>query len=204
LQEFGTDKAIKEQSKATVQLRQERETISLVPAAPVKEAPKKKEEEPVQVAPPVVALPPAPVVPVATEPEVIKAKAERSKGRRPWARSIWMLRRRVPRRQRRPPATAPAEVPAVEVPAAPVAAPEVVVPEVPAEPETIRVNVQKLAGVKTLGKIELPVEKERKPTERESAADRGRRKRIVKPGPVNVERTVQQEQRAPAPTGPPR
>ncbi|HQW87556.1 MAG TPA: hypothetical protein PLH93_10240, partial [Flavobacteriales bacterium] len=34
LAEFGSDKAIKEQSKATVQLRQERETISLVPEKP--------------------------------------------------------------------------------------------------------------------------------------------------------------------------
>jgi translation initiation factor IF-2 len=202
LQEFGTDKAIKEQSKATVQLRQERETISLVPAAPVKEAPKKKEEEPVQVAPPVV-VPPAPVVPVATEPQVIKAKADKVEGPKTLGKIDLDAPKKGAKKTTKTEATAPAEVPAVEVPAAPVAAPEVVVPEVPAEPETIRVNVQKLAGLKTLGKIELPVEKERKPTERESAADRGRRKRIVKPGPVNVERTVQQEQRAPAPTGRP-
>ncbi|HMC98168.1 MAG TPA: translation initiation factor IF-2, partial [Flavobacteriales bacterium] len=72
----------------------------------------------------------------------------------------------------------------------------------PAEPETIRVNVQKLAGLKTMGKIELPVEKVRKPTERPDT-ERGRRKRIVKPGPVNVERTVQQEQRNAPPSGRP-
>jgi hypothetical protein len=35
--EFGTDKEMKEQSKQTVQLRQERETISLVAAPVVKE-----------------------------------------------------------------------------------------------------------------------------------------------------------------------
>lgn len=107
------------------------------------------------------------------------------------------------------PAAPAAEAPAAPVtpatPVAPVApaasaaeAPEA--PAKPAEPETIRVNVQKLAGLKTLGKIQLPVERERKPAERGSAAERGRRKRIVKPGPVNVERTVQQEQR-PAPSG---
>jgi hypothetical protein len=39
------------------------------------------------------------------------------------------------------------------------------VPAAPVEPETIRVNVQKLTGVKTVGKIELPVERERKPSE---------------------------------------
>jgi hypothetical protein len=71
----------------------------------------------------------------------------------------------------------------------------------PSEPETIRVNVQKLAGLKTLGKIELPAEKERKPSDRDT--ERGRRKRIVKPGPVNVERTVQQEQRTAATPGRP-
>jgi translation initiation factor IF-2 len=74
-------------------------------------------------------------------------------------------------------------------------------PRTPPEPETIRVNVEKLAGPKSLGKIELPVERERKPAERPGQGDdRGRRKRIVKPGPVNVERTVQQEQRT-APPG---
>ncbi len=202
LQEFGTDKAIKEQSKATVQLRQERETISLVPAAPVREAPKKKEEEPVHVPPPAV-VPPVPVTPVATEPQVIKAKADKVEGPKTLGKIDLDAPKKGAKKTTKTEATAPVEAPAVEVPAAPVAAPEVVVPEVPAEPETIRVNVQKLAGLKTLGKIELPVEKERKPTERESAADRGRRKRIVKPGPVNVERTVQQEQRAPAPTGRP-
>jgi translation initiation factor IF-2 len=72
------------------------------------------------------------------------------------------------------------------------------------EPETIRVNVTKLAGLKTLGKIELPVERERKPTDKNAAAnERGRRKRIVKPGPVNIDRAVQQEQRPPAPGGRP-
>jgi len=77
-----------------------------------------------------------------------------------------------------------------------------VTPEGPVEPETIRVNVQKLAGLKTLGKIVLPVERERtKPADKNAAAnDRGRRKRIVKPGPVNIDRAVQQEQRPAAPS----
>ncbi|MFN3876625.1 MAG: translation initiation factor IF-2, partial [Flavobacteriales bacterium] len=61
--------------------------------------------------------------------------------------------------------------------------------------------MQKLAGVKQLGKIELPVEKERKPAERPDA-ERGKRKRLVKPGPVNVERAVQAEQRAAAAKAP--
>jgi translation initiation factor IF-2 len=44
-----------------------------------------------------------------------------------------------------------------------------------------------------VGKIELPKERERKPSDRDK--DRGRRKRIVKPGPVDVGRVVQHEQR---------
>ncbi len=109
---------------------------------------------------------------------------------------------------------APAEQPVAETPAAPPAAETPATPptakenqEAPsdqpaAERETIRVNVQKLAGLKTLGKIDLPVERERKPSDR-SDRERGRRKRIVKPGPVNIERAVQQEQRTPAPGGRP-
>ncbi|HNR54551.1 MAG TPA: translation initiation factor IF-2, partial [Flavobacteriales bacterium] len=93
------------------------------------------------------------------------------------------------------PAPKAEETPAASAPATPAE------PAAPAEPETIRVNVQKLAGLKTLGKIELPVEKERKPAERDG--ERGRRKRIVKPGPVNVDRAVQAEQRNAAQTGRP-
>jgi len=217
LQEFGTDKAIKEQSKATVQLRQERETISLVPPPPVREAPKKREEEPVVVAPPVV-VPPAPVapvapaVPLAAEPQLIKAKADKVEGPKTLGKIDLEAgkkggKKAAPKTEAPAPVEVPVQAtPVAEVPLAPVVPAAPVAPAVPAgpvEPETIRVNVQKLAGLKTLGKIELPVERERKPSERESAADRGRRKRIVKPGPVNVERTVQQEQRAPAPTGRP-
>ena len=202
LQEFGTDKAIKEQSKATVQLRQERETISLVPAAPVREAPKKKEEEPVHIAPPAV-VPPVPVAPVVTGPEVIKAKADKVEGIKTLGRIDLDASKKSARKATKTEVAAPIEVPAVEVPIAPVPVPQAIMPEGPVEPETIRVNVQKLAGLKTLGKIELPVQKERKPTDRGFAADRGRRKRIVKPGPVNVERTVQQEQRSAPPTGRP-
>ncbi len=107
----------------------------------------------------------------------------------------------------KPAAPAPVQAAAPAPPVAPPAAPAApvaaapAVPTRPAEPETIRVSVQKLAGLKTLGKIQLPVERERKPSDRGSAAERGRRKRIVKPGPVNVERTVQQEQRTPPPGG---
>ena len=228
LQEFGTDKAIKEQSKATVQLRQERETISLAASAPAKETPKRKEEEPqAPTAPAAVAAsaapvpPPAPPVPVAPPAapatsaenglEVIKARAEKAVGPKTVGKIDLNPPKKTAKKAAEPVAPVEPVKPEVPAEAAPVAAKPAEVAAVapgpiagPVEPETIRVNVQKLAGLKTLGKIELPVERERKPTERpESAADRGRRKRIVKPGPVNVERTVQQEQRTPPPPGRP-
>ena len=58
------------------------------------------------------------------------------------------------------------ETPAATAPAAPVASARRHGTAAPTEPETIRVNVAKLAGLKTVGKIELPVERERKPSER--------------------------------------
>ncbi|MBX2979704.1 MAG: translation initiation factor IF-2 [Flavobacteriales bacterium] len=235
--EFGKDKEIKQASRAVVEQRQERETITLAGGQPKPEA--KPKEEPEVPAPSAVAETPVPVrtpqpAPEApAEPEVIKAKAEK-----PAVKVVRSIDLDAPLKKKaaaapEPKAEAPAapETPAVEpepvaqapaateepaapevpeVPAAPAApatsaAPETTAapaaPATPAEPETIRVNVQKLAGLKTLGKIELPVERQRKPAERPDN-ERGRRKRIVKPGPVNVDRAVQQEQRN-APAGRP-
>jgi translation initiation factor IF-2 len=229
--EFGKDKEIKEKSRKVVESRQERETISLVrpsasAPAPAKEEPKVAREEAPVVAPstPPVAEPaPAPVAaaPAAaetTEPEMIKAKVEKA-----GVKVLGSIDLSPKSKARKEPETAPAPVaettppvapPAPAAPAAEVETPAAPVAETPAppaaptgpvEPETIRVNVQKLAGLKTLGKIELPTERERKPSDRGSAADRaaGRRKRIVKPGPVNIDRAVQQEQRPAAPGGRP-
>ncbi len=206
-EEFGTDRAIKEQSMATVQQRQERETISLAsaPAPKEKETPKPKEDAPEPAPAPVAkAEPEIPDTP-ADEPEVIKARVARTAGPKTVGKIDLApkkaAKKAAPKVEERPAAetTEPApkaeETPAASAPATPAA------PAAPAEPETIRVNVQKLAGLKTLGKIELPVEKERKPAERDG--ERGRRKRIVKPGPVNVDRAVQAEQRNAAQTGRP-
>ena len=91
-----------------------------------------------------------------------------------------------------PPAPVAPVAAAPSAPAAPAAPP----PPTPAEPQLIRARAEKLTGPKTVGKIELPVERERKPADRgDQGGERGRRKRIVKPGPVNVDRAVQQEQR---------
>jgi translation initiation factor IF-2 len=208
---FGTSKAEKEASKQTVQQRQERESISLVGAA-TKDVPRIKVVS--QAPPPPAAPAPAPVAPVApaapapepevapAAPELIKARADKSAG----PKHVGKIDLDAPRKPRpdeaaktakkTAPAAAPAPTPPAPAPAAPVA------PTAPEEPQLIRATAERLSGVKTLGKIELPVEKERKPAER-PGDDRGRRKRIVKPGPVNIDRAVQQEQRAPSPTGRP-
>jgi translation initiation factor IF-2 len=230
MDEFGKDKEIKQKSRKVVQQRQERETITLA-GAPPKEDPAPREEAEViihNMPTPPEPVAEKPVAPAAPEepaaPETIKAKVEKAgvkvvnkidldaKGK-PAAKKEEEPKAPPPApapeatKAEEPPA-APAAPPAAEEkteapapPAAPPAAPAA--PAAPAGPETIRVNVQKLAGLKTLGKIELPVERERKPTERQSAEDRkGRRKRIVKPGPVNIDRAVQQEQRPAAPGRP--
>jgi translation initiation factor IF-2 len=196
LAEFGTDKEIKEKSQQVVQQRQERETITLTssPAKP-EPRPKAKEESEVVIhnVPPA-AEAPRPVVVATPEPELIKAKAEKAAG----PKTLGRIDLDAPKKPAaKPAAKAPVE-PEVAAPApAPPAAPE------PApEPELIRAKSEKLAGVKSLGKIELPVEKERKPSERVDNSERGKRKRLVKPGPVNVDRAVQQEQRT-TPTGRP-
>ena len=221
--EFGTDKEIKEKSLRTVQQRQERETISLVP--PAREPLRRREEPPAATPPPpppaAASTPPPPppapeepaeVPPVPAQEEVIKPKVDRPGVK--IVSKIDLEKKKAPKQAEKPkkeeaPKAAPpvketpvarTEAPAEnpqprEEPAPPAAA----TPS--AEPETIRVNVQKLAGLKTLGKIDLPVEKERKPAERPERERSGRRKRIVKPGPVNIERAVQQEQRSPAQGG---
>ncbi|MBL0045838.1 MAG: translation initiation factor IF-2 [Flavobacteriales bacterium] len=203
--QFGTDKAEKEASKQTVQARQERESVVLHSVS--KEAPRKVvtastttvvEPAPIPApgpsAPPVVVAPVAEVVP---DDGVIRAKADKVEG----PKTLGKIDLTPPKKTSKK--TAKASEPEVAAPAvAPTPTPVPAVPEASAqvEPETIRVNVAKLTGVKSLGKIELPVERERKPAERPSNDDRGRRKRIVKPGPVNVARAVQQEQRV-APAG---
>jgi translation initiation factor IF-2 len=196
--EFGTDKEIKAKAQQAVQQRQERETITLsgggakpepkAKAEPAAPAPAPPPAPAPAAAPPPAAAAPAPAA--AAEPEVIKAKVEKAAG----PKAVGKIDLDAPKKPKKP-AEAPPPAPAAEAPAAPPPAPAA--PEAPAEPETIRVNVQKLAGVKQLGKIELPVEKERKPAERPDG-ERGKRKRLVKPGPVNVDRAVQAEQRAAA------
>ena len=201
--QFGTDKAEKEASKQTVVARQERESVvlhSVSKEAPRRVVPSSPVPEPAPTpvsAPPPIPVVVAPVAEVVPDDGVIRAKADKVEG----PKTLGKIDLTPPKKTSKK--AAKAAEPEVAAPAAtPAPTPDAATPEASAqvEPETIRVNVAKLTGVKSLGKIELPVERERKPAERPSNDDRGRRKRIVKPGPVNVARAVQQEQRV-APPG---
>ncbi len=195
--EFGKDREIKAQAQQTVQQRHERETITLGAAAKAEPKPKAKEEPEVLIhnVPPVTEPGRTePAAAPASEPEVIKAKVEKAAGPKTLGKIDLSAPKKAAKKAEEPKAeTSPAPVAPAPAPAP--------APEAPAEPETIRVNVAKLAGVKQMGKIELPVEKERKPAEKPDP-ERGKRKRLVKPGPVNVDRAVQAEQRN-APAGRP-
>lgn len=173
--------------------------------------PQKPVEEKVVAAEQAAVPPPAPEKPVAKADEVIKARVEKAVGPKTLGkidlsattRKGGKATKSAPPAKPEPPAkpvakAAPAPAPAPPAPPAPTPA----APAPPAEPETIRVNVAKLTGPKTIGKIELPVARERKPADRSGNDDRGRRKRIVKPGPVNIDRVAQQADRN-APSGRP-
>ena len=206
--EFGQDKAEKAASKQVIQERQEREVVALASAPAAAEAPAapapRAEEPP---APPAAAPAEAPAkavpeaaAPAAPEevktdgPDVIRATPHTLTG----PKTLGKIDLAPKKKGKAAPAAkdAPAETPApTPAPAGPTPAPAAPAPPAaPPEPETIRVQVEKLTGPKTLGHIELPKERERKPADR-ADKDRGRRKRIVRTGPVNVGRVVQQEQR---------
>ncbi len=214
--EFGQDKAEKQASKQVIQERQEREVVALAsapvvePEAPVPPAeptqptaPPAEEKAPATKAAPIAEPTLKAEVPSTSGPEVIRATPTRVAGPKTVGKIDLDAGKKRPQPVKK---SEPAPKPIPEKPPVPVKVeapkPPVVPTPAPTEPETIRVNVQKLAGPKTVGKIELPKERERKPSERDNSRDRGRRKRIVKPGPVNVGRVVQQEQRT-APPGRP-
>ena len=221
--QFGTDKAEKEASKQIVQARHDRESVVMASGGH-KEAPVERRTPATAPAPePVTEAPPAPTpaapapaetpvaaTPVTTPPagpEVIKARAEKVDGPKTLGKIDLDAQKRTSKKTsaQREAKVEPEPAPPPAAPAGESIAPPAAVPPPAApEPELIRAKAEKLTGPKMLGKIELPVEKERKPAERITPEDRGRRKRIVKSGPVNVDRAVQQEQRsAPAGSGRP-
>ena len=221
--QFGTDKAEKEASKQIVQARHDRESVVMASGGH-KEAPvERRTPAPAPAPEPVAEAPPAPTptapapaeTPVAATPvtappagpEVIKARAEKVDGPKTLGKIDLDAQKRTSKKTsaQREAKVEPEPAPPPAAPAGESIAPPAAVPPPAApEPELIRAKAEKLTGPKMLGKIELPVEKERKPAERSTPEDRGRRKRIVKSGPVNVDRAVQQEQRsAPAGSGRP-
>ncbi|MCB0793851.1 MAG: translation initiation factor IF-2, partial [Flavobacteriales bacterium] len=186
LEEFGTDKKEKELSKKTVQQRQERETISLTDTNRPANRPARGDEVVI-----IHNLPPTEPA-EQPEPEVIKAKVEQ--------RSVKVL----DKIDLEPKKKAPAPEPKKEEPPAPT--PESGTSDTTDAPsdeegKVIRAKAEKLSGPKTVGKIDLPKVPERKPAERASER-KGRRKRIVKPGPVNVDRVAQQQRDAARPGRP--
>ena len=221
--QFGTDKAEKEASKQIVQARHDRESVVMASGGH-KEAPvERRTPAPAPAPEPVAEAPPAPTptapapaeTPVAATPvtappagpEVIKARAEKVDGPKTLGKIDLDAQKRTSKKTsaQREAKVEPEPAPPPAAPAGESIAPPAAVPPPAApKPELIRAKAEKLTGPKMLGKIELPVEKERKPAERITPEDRGRRKRIVKSGPVNVDRAVQQEQRsAPAGSGRP-
>ncbi|MCO6482001.1 MAG: translation initiation factor IF-2 [Flavobacteriales bacterium] len=209
--EFGQDKAEKAASKQVIQERQEREVVALASAPETAEAPV-ADAAPTAAVPPAEAPAPAveadagkkqekpakeqeaaPAAPAAPETEVVKAKTRKIAG----LKTVGKIELEPKKKPKVPMNEEPA-APPVAPPPAPEEKPAAQPPAKPEEPETIRVHVEKLAGPKTVGRIELPVERERKPSDKDK--ERGRRKRIVRTGPVNVGRVVQQEQRKAAAT----
>jgi len=181
--EFGTDKEEKELSKKATLQRQERESITIEDAQ--KEAAKRTDDADIVIIHNV----------QPTEPEVVRAKVEKPAGPKMVGKIDLSTSGKAKPKAEPPAEPEPPPAPKVEetkVETPPAETPPAEAPDKPLD-EVIRARAEKLTGPKTVGKIELPVERERKPADK---ADRkGRRKRIVKPGPVNIDRVAQQEQR---------
>ena len=155
-----------------------------VEEAPIKKSIKKKEEEP------------APVDEKVNEVKVVgkidldsiekpKTKGRKKKEETPEETPV-----------EKPAAKSKAKVVAEEAPVAPVAQPEPETPAVKApepEKELIRVKVEKLTGVKLMGKIVLPTEAEKKkPDAANSEAEKRKRKRV---GKVDIQRQQEIDRR---------
>ncbi len=206
--EFAADQNLKEQSKMTAPPREKRETISI--------RDKKEDEEPTPdpvpvPAPEVKAEPvpePEPVPAPTPEPEEKKeeevvAETPKEEPKTEPSTGVKMVgkidldsinSKTRPDKKTKEEKSEPApQKPAAEKPEvkAPVAKsepekPKEAEPTRPKEPETIRVERQKLAGPNVVGKIELPVERER--SSGNSAGERRKRKRVRK---VDVNKTAQ-------------
>jgi translation initiation factor IF-2 len=196
LGEFQTEKSDKEKSRQVVS-REKRETITLEDAKrPVEEPDSEPEEIMIKNV-------------QRQEPEVIRPKVESDMKVSVVGKidldSMKKSKSEKPKEKEKPKEEQPEEKNPVEEPVAETPVKEDVVtppaeveeekktPDQPQEIQTIRAETQKLAGPKVLGKIVLPVDREKTKTQHgASEADKARRKRkrIKK---VNVEQTAAQD-----------
>ncbi|MCB9224631.1 MAG: translation initiation factor IF-2 [Crocinitomicaceae bacterium] len=160
-EEFAEDKEANEKSKDVLTGREKRESISL------KGTQEEDEEEPVK------------VEPVEKQPAVETAKVQSKVGVAVVGKIDLDAFNKKPKEvKKEEPVKEEVKVEEPKVEEKPKVEP-------PKEIETIKAGTDKLTGPKVIGKIELPVEKEKL-----SDADRKKRKRIKK---VNVEKQAQQQ-----------
>ncbi|MDX2359622.1 MAG: translation initiation factor IF-2 [Crocinitomicaceae bacterium] len=201
--EYAADQVLKEQTKMTSPPQEKRETISLRDSKKEEEVEEEAEEEtPIEVVAPVVTETPKVEEPKAEEPaksENVGVKVQvigkidldsiNTKTRPTKSKEV----------QKETPKAAPKEEKAEEKPveaAKPVVEEKKEEPAKPEEkkkeevkgPETIRVQRAKLAGPNVVGKIELPVEKEKV-----SAGERRKRKRVRKVDPSKPQNQAAQK-----------
>lgn len=102
------------------------------------------------------------------------------------------------KRKKEEPETAPAPVvaPAAEVAPEPVVEKPEIVPPTRVEPELIRVKVEKLSGVKLMGKIELPAEQDKKKeAEKQQAAEAEKKRKRKRVGKVDIQKQQEIDRR---------
>ncbi|HLP12716.1 MAG TPA: translation initiation factor IF-2 [Flavobacteriales bacterium] len=191
LSEFQTEKSDKEKSRSAISAREKRETVTL-DQAKVKQVEKEEEEEEI------VIKGHQPVKP----PETIKTKVEADVklsviGKIDLSTTTGKKTKKTVEKpvEKKAPVKVKKEEEKVEKPVEPVKEEVTPVEEVnPDEPvETIKADVEKLSGPKVMGKIDLPVSKDRKSLQRElreygeDLKKKRKRKRINK---VDVEKTA--------------
>lgn len=211
--EFAADQNLKEKTKVIAPAREKRETISIRD----KKEDREEVEEPAVTPPPVIppepVVPPAPVEPVAPpapkeEPKPAPVEAEKveepQKEVSSTATGVKMVgkidldainsktrpdKKTVEEKQKEEPkATTPEATKTEPVKETPTKEEEKKKEDTkPTEPETIRVDRTKLAGPNIVGKMVLPVERERGSSS--SAGERRKRKRVRK---VDVNKQAQQ------------
>jgi translation initiation factor IF-2 len=201
LDQFAADRKLKQEAEKKAEVLKERKEERLAAAEkPVEVEPvKTPAPAPIPAATPVTSEPaPAPVVEeekASTGPKVIgtmelpldprerkKQQAAKEKLEREQAEAAAKAKAETEKAEKAAKTTKAAEEKVQAAEAVKAIEPELpAAPEKPAEPEVIRAVADRLAGTKVLGKMELPVEKERKPVASStgSTADNKRKRKRV-------------------------